>query len=70
MAYAVVKSAVLTPYDLELHSRIVRIAQGKGRKDRNVPVGKVATQFLREYVKRVRPVFDANEAQAGTVAYF
>ena len=46
----------LTPYDLDLHSRVVRIVQGKGRKDRNVPVGKVATQFLQEYTKRVKPV--------------
>ncbi|MBT63965.1 MAG: hypothetical protein CML13_12220 [Puniceicoccaceae bacterium] len=28
---------------------------GKGRKDRQIPVGKMAAQFLQEYVKQVRP---------------
>lgn len=46
----------LTPYDLDLQARVLRVIQGKGRKDRQVPVGKVAAQFLGEYVKRVRPV--------------
>ena len=46
----------LTPYDLDLQSRVVRIVQGKGRKDRQVPVGKVAAQFLAEYLRQVRPV--------------
>jgi len=46
----------LTPYDLDLQSRVVRIVQGKGRKDRQVPVGKVAAQFLGEYLRQVRPV--------------
>ncbi len=46
----------LTPYDLDLQGRVVRIVLGKGRKDRQVPVGKVAAQFLQEYVKQVRPV--------------
>jgi len=46
----------LTPYDLDLQTRVLRVLQGKGRKDRQVPVGKVAAQFLCEYVKQVRPV--------------
>lgn len=46
----------LTPYDLDLQTRVVRIVQGKGRKDRQVPVGKVAAQFLGEYLRQVRPV--------------
>lgn len=46
----------LTPYDLDLSGRVLRVVQGKGRKDRQVPVGKVAAQFLSEYLKQVRPV--------------
>ncbi|NBB81377.1 MAG: tyrosine-type recombinase/integrase [Verrucomicrobia bacterium] len=46
----------LTPYDLDLPGRVLRVVQGKGRKDRQVPVGKVAAQFLSEYLRQVRPV--------------
>jgi len=46
----------LTPYDLDLSARILRVVQGKGRKDRQVPIGKVAAQFLNEYLHQVRPV--------------
>jgi integrase/recombinase XerD len=46
----------LTPYDLDLQGRVLRVVQGKNRKDRQVPVGKVAAQFLGEYLHQVRPV--------------
>ena len=46
----------LTPYDLDLQARVLRVVLGKGRKDRQVPIGKVAAQFLQEYLKQVRPV--------------
>jgi integrase/recombinase XerD len=46
----------LTPYDLDLQGRVLRVVQGKGRKDRQVPVGKMAAQFLQEYLKQVRAV--------------
>jgi len=46
----------LTPYDLDLQARSLRVVQGKGRKDRQVPVGKVAAAFLREFLREVRPV--------------
>ena len=45
----------LTPYDLDLQARVLRVVLGKGRKDRQVPVGKVAAQFLAEYLHQVRP---------------
>ena len=45
----------LTPYDLDLQARVLRVVKGKGRKDRQVPVGKVAAQFLAEYLHQVRP---------------
>lgn len=46
----------LTLYDLDLPERIIRVLQGKGKKDRVVPIGKVAAGYLAEYIKNVRPV--------------
>lgn len=46
----------VTLYDLDLQARTLRVLQGKGRKDRVVPVGKVACSYLAAYLKTVRPV--------------
>jgi len=46
----------LTLYDLNLSERTLRVLQGKGKKDRVVPIGKVAAGYLTEYIKNVRPV--------------
>jgi integrase/recombinase XerD len=46
----------LTLYDLDLPARTLRVLQGKGRKDRVVPIGKVAAGYLGEYIKSVRPI--------------
>lgn len=45
----------LTIYDADLTGRMLRINQGKGQKDRVVPLGKHAVRFLREYIAKVRP---------------
>jgi integrase/recombinase XerD len=45
----------LTIYDIDLADGMLRVNQGKGRKDRIVPLGKVAGKFVAEYLKRVRP---------------
>ena len=45
----------LTVYDADLTGGMLRINQGKGRKDRVVPLGKHAVRFLREYITKVRP---------------
>lgn len=47
----------LTIYDADLQGRMLRINQGKGKKDRIAPVGKHAVRFLREYITKVRPHF-------------
>ena len=47
----------LSIYDLDMQGRLLRINQGKGRKDRVVPIGKHAIRFLREYISKVRPHF-------------
>jgi len=45
----------LTIYDADLQGGMLRINQGKGQKDRVVPMGKHAVRFLREYITKVRP---------------
>ena len=46
----------LTVYDVNLDERLIRVIQGKGRKDRIIPFGKVAGTYLREYLQQVRPI--------------
>lgn len=41
--------------DLRLAEGLVNVRQGKGRKDRVVPIGRVAVGYLTEYLSRVRP---------------
>jgi integrase/recombinase XerD len=45
----------LTIYDADLQGKMVRVNQGKGRKDRVVPLGRHAIRFLREYISKIRP---------------
>jgi integrase/recombinase XerD len=47
----------LTIYDADLQGGMLRVNQGKGRKDRVTPLGKHAVRFMREYITRVRPHF-------------
>lgn len=47
----------LTIYDADLQGKMLRINQGKGGKDRVVPLGRHAVRFLREYIGRIRPHF-------------
>jgi len=42
-------------YDLDMPARTLRVL-GKGNKERVVPIGKVATGYLAEYIKNVRPI--------------
>jgi integrase/recombinase XerD len=45
----------LSVHDIDWREKTVRIVQGKGRKDRVVPIGASALAYLREYLDRVRP---------------
>ena len=45
----------LSIYDLDLNDGTLTVRKGKGGKDRVVPLGKVAAQYLREYLATVRP---------------
>jgi integrase/recombinase XerD len=45
----------LEVYDVEPDRRIITIRQGKGRKDRVVPIGRRALSWLEKYLADVRP---------------
>ena len=41
--------------DVDYHDGFLRINGGKGRKDRIVPMGKIACRYLENFIKSVRP---------------
>jgi integrase/recombinase XerD len=43
--------ANLTPWDVNLEERTLRISQGKGRKDRNVPLTRAACEAIEVYLE-------------------
>jgi integrase/recombinase XerD len=45
----------LTLSDVDYHDGFLRIIQGKGRKDRMVPIGRMACRYLENYIQSVRP---------------
>ena len=57
----------LTVYDLDDEERSVRIVQGKGRKDRLVPVGPAALDWCARYVEEVRPHHLKNNCNAPSI---
>ena len=54
----------LTLYEVNLQERMLRVVEGKGRKDRIVPVGKVAASYLAEYIKNVRDIFTRHSSKS------
>jgi integrase/recombinase XerD len=47
--------ARLTPYDVDTQERVLKVIQGKGRKDRNVPLTHAACTAIEEYLVKARP---------------
>lgn len=45
----------LTPEDVDTEERLLRVVQGKGRKDRNVPLTRAAAQAIDAYLAKGRP---------------
>ena len=70
----------LEVYDVDLERGIVMIRQGKGGKDRNVPIGKRASSWLAKYLADIRPalvertstnvLFVSRPKMLHSVAYF
>lgn len=46
---------------LNLDDGVVRVVRGKGAKDRIVPIGELAEQYLRDYLQKVRPELLGNQ---------
>lgn len=45
--------------DIDLENRQLMVLQGKGRKDRLLPLNKIATKFLANYLAHIRPKYVA-----------
>jgi len=52
----------LTLDDLDLDTGILMIRQGKGGKDRVIPIGKIAAKYLETYLSGIRPEILRNAA--------
>ncbi len=52
----------LTHYDIDRPRRLLVIRQGKGRKDRIVPIGLRAIEWLEKYLRDVRPWLEAGNS--------
>lgn len=51
----------LKPDDIDTEARLVRIVEGKGRKDRNVPLTTAAAQAIARYLAAGRPALARSE---------
>jgi len=51
--------------DIDSKRMIISIRQGKGMKDRNVPLSQVVLEMLREYYKKYKPMEYLFEGQGG-----
>jgi integrase/recombinase XerD len=51
----------LTLYDVDTTNNDLRINQGKGKKDRVVPLGEIAANYIEEYIKYARPKLSTNQ---------
>jgi integrase/recombinase XerD len=56
----------LTLFDLDLERGIVTIRQGKGKKDRVIPIGDRAVAWIQKYLREARPAL-ALEPDDGTL---
>ena len=45
----------LRPYDLDMERGTVIVRQGKGKKDRMIPIGERALAWIERYLVEVRP---------------
>jgi integrase/recombinase XerD len=61
----------LTLDDVNLEEELLRVNQGKGRRDRVVPLSGIACSFLENYIKGIRSEFlKASDAQKNTRRLF
>jgi len=53
----------LTVFDVDIQGGKIRVKEGKGRKDREVPLGIEASRWLRKYLENVRPRYAARATE-------
>ncbi len=54
----------LALYDVDLTRRLVMVREGKGRRDRVVPIGQCAAAWLDKYLQEARPQLLIAESEA------
>ena len=54
----------LALYDVDLNRRLVFVREGKGRRDRVIPIGKRAAAWLEKYLIEARPELLTGESEA------
>ena len=57
----------LSIYDVDVNGGFLRVHSGKGAKDRVVPMGHKATQYVKEYLRHVRGQFTKNRRDERTL---
>jgi integrase/recombinase XerD len=58
------EAAALSCYDIDLIQGVLLVRHGKGRRDRWVPIGERACQWIKKYLTEARPQFVAQDATA------
>jgi integrase/recombinase XerD len=53
----------LTIRDVDYQDGLIKVNNGKGGKDRFVPIGRIACRYLENYIKSVRPELMINKAE-------
>jgi integrase/recombinase XerD len=57
----------LEVYHADILNRVLYIRRGKGRKQRVVPLGKNASKYLKEYLKKIRPRYAGKNPREQTL---
>mgnify|MGYP001053255403 CR=1 FL=1 len=53
----------LTIHDVDLLSGVIHVRRGKGGRARVLPLGKVASRWLKEYLEKIRPFYNRHYPQ-------
>ena len=54
-------------YDIDYDRGTIMVRQGKGQKDRMVPIGERALAWIERYVEEVRPILEAGDTEDNTL---
>ena len=57
----------LSLYDVDYDRGTIMVREGKGQKDRMVPIGERALAWIERYVNEVRPIFEAGDTEGHTL---